>query len=600
MDERLKKAKIPDILHLALHVPIRYHDYRLKNFIDLKEPFFQVEIVQRQKREKFLKVVAFAKNVGQQIELLFFHTSAYHYQVFAPGNILYVTGKLQKSFGKLQLLQPQKVANYKVGKIFPEYKAPLRGDLWRELVEESLDHQALQEEGLPEWVVENILKIHYPDEEFLLAFRKHGGFFGPYLKALKFLEAFIYIKTLRKKRVLIPSLYRCYKDIAPFLENLPFSPTNDQLKAIEDIRKDLSKGVAARRIVVGDVGSGKSLVMFATAFLAYPKRAILMAPTTILATQLYNEAKRLLPDFIQTALVTSQSKEENLENYHFLIGTHALLYKKLPPACVVMIDEQHRFGTQQRQKLKLLVEQSEKAPHFLQFSATPIPRTQAMMQSALVDFSFIKELPFKKDIETKIITKKDFKELLSHITKGLKLGHQVLIVYPLVEESENFHYKSLEEAKDFWQKYFDGVYITHGKDREKDEILQEFRQKGKILLATTVIEVGISLPKLTTIVIVGAENMGLATLHQLRGRVSRTGLKGYCFLYTKDKENRRLQEFSTLQSGFDVAELDLRYRKSGDILTGKEQSGKTFRWLSIANDEEVIEEVKRWLEATTS
>ncbi len=173
----------------------------------------------------------------------------------------------------------------------------------------------------------------------------------------------------------------------------------------------------------------------------------------------------------------------------------------------------------------------------------------------------------------------------------------MLVVYPLVEESEQYEYKSLAEAESFWRRYFDGVYVTHGKDSQKDEVLKEFRDHGKILLATTVIEVGISLPRLTTIVVVGAENMGLATLHQLRGRVSRTGLKGYCFLYTNDPNNKRLLEFAKIKSGFEVAELDLKYRKSGDIVTGKEQSGKAFKWIEMAEDKEIVERAKARLDS---
>jgi ATP-dependent DNA helicase RecG len=318
-----------------------------------------------------------------------------------------------------------------------------------------------------------------------------------------------------------------------------------------------------------------------------------MAPTTILARQLYEEAKKLLPKEIEVALVTNKEKPQNLGRYHLLVGTHALLYQKLPEACLVMVDEQHRFGTEQRERLKKLVQKREGAPHFLQFSATPIPRTKALMDSALVDFSFIKQTPFQKDITTKVISKEDFGALLEHIRAQIAKGHQVLIVYPLVQECEAYGYKSLEEAASFWERNFEGVYVTHGKDSQKDKVLQEFRDHGNILLATTVVEVGISLPRLTTVVIVGAENMGLATLHQLRGRVSRTGLKGYCFLYTNDKSNKRLQEFAKVTSGFDIAELDLKFRKSGDILEGKEQSGKAFKWLSLAEDARIIERVKR-------
>ncbi|BCD62680.1 ATP-dependent DNA helicase RecG [Nitratiruptor sp. YY08-26] len=596
MNEKLRKAGIKDILELALFTPASYHDYRIKDFIDFEEQLFEAQILKKQKLQKLQKYQAYAKNIQKEIALIFFRTSSYHDYTFIEGATLYIGGKIKKSFGELQLIQPQKVANYKVGKIFPSYKIKIRGDIFEELKSHYLTKENLQNTGLPEDICERLLKIHYPDEEFYRGFKRHGGFYGKYLEALKFTEAFRYMKGLKTKRIYYPSLCKVEAILDPFYEQLPFTPTSDQRKALEDAKSDLAKSIAARRVIVGDVGSGKSLVMFGIAHMVGKKRAILMAPTTILATQLFEEAKRLLPSSLRIALVTSQSKEQDLEDFDFIIGTHALLYRKLPKACVVMVDEQHRFGTEQRSKLKKLVESQEGSPHFFQFSATPIPRTKAMMESSLVDFSFIKELPFKKDITTEVISKEDFKRLLIHIKNEIEQDHQVLIVYPIVEESEHYNYKSLEEASSFWMRYFDGVYYTHGKDKEKEDILQEFRDKGKILLATTVIEVGISLPRLTTIVIVGAENMGLATLHQLRGRVSRTGLKGYCFLYTHDKNNKRLQEFSKITNGFAIAELDLKYRKSGDILSGKEQSGKMFQYLNMAEDKAIVERAKALLD----
>ena len=261
-----------------------------------------------------------------------------------------------------------------------------------------------------------------------------------------------------------------------------------------------------------------------------------------------------------------------------------------------MVDEQHRFGTNQRAMLEKLVSSNKKLPHYFQFSATPIPRTQALIMSSFVEVSLIKELPFKKDIDTKIISKEDFKYLIAHIQKEISLGNQIVIVYPLVEESENFSYQSIEEGKDFWLKYFDKVYITHGKDKNKEDILVKFREDGNILITTTVIEVGISLPRLTTIVIVGAERLGLATLHQLRGRVGRYGQKGYCFLYTHDKNNKRLKAFANTLDGFKIAELDLKFRKSGDLLDGTTQSGESFKYFDEVNDLEILEDVKRYIE----
>jgi len=158
----------------------------------------------------------------------------------------------------------------------------------------------------------------------------------------------------------------------------------------------------------------------------------------------------------------------------------------------------------------------------------------------------------------------------------------------LVEESEKIPYQSIDEGRGFWEKRFKNVFVTHGKDKRKEEILLEFREKGDILLATTVVEVGISLPRLTLIVIVGAERLGLATLHQLRGRVGRLGLKSWCYLFTNDTDNFRLKSFTKTLSGFEIAKLDLKFRKSGDILDGTIQSGMQFKWLNLAEDEKIV------------
>ena len=156
-------------------------------------------------------------------------------------------------------------------------------------------------------------------------------------------------------------------------------------------------------------------------------------------------------------------------------------------------------------------------------------------------------------------------------------------------------YQSIEEARSYWEKHFQNVYVTHGKDKEKEAILETFRDSGDILLATTVVEVGISLPRLTTVVIVGAERLGLATLHQLRGRVSRNGLKGWCYLYTNQSKSDRLEAFIETDNGFDIAALDLKFRKSGDLLKGSIQSGKKFMWADLAEDEAIVAEVKKAL-----
>lgn len=222
----------------------------------------------------------------------------------------------------------------------------------------------------------------------------------------------------------------------------------------------------------------------------------------------------------------------------------------------------------------------------------------AMLQSDLISHTFIKDTPFKKDITTSILYKQDFPSLLAHIKEQIAQNHQIIIVYPLVEESENFAYTSLKEGEGYWRRHFENVYCTNGGDKDKDKVLQEFREKGSILLATTLIEVGISLPRLSTIVIVGAERMGLATLHQLRGRVSRNGLKGYCFLFTYSHNNQRLKDFTKTKNGFEIAELDLKYRKSGDLLEGERQSGDEFRFFEPSSDYEILKKAKEVLTQT--
>jgi ATP-dependent DNA helicase RecG len=476
---------------------------------------------------------------------------------------------------------PKRVTN--IGQITPKYKCNLRSDVMRRLVKDmTLDK--LLSEGLKESVATDILKLHNPASI-------QNELDAQTIKSLKYLELFIYMKKLSKKRRYFETLVKVDAQYDSFVNSLDFTLTPQQLDAIKDVKEDFAKNVAAKRMIVGDVGSGKTMIILASASMMLPHRSILMAPTTILANQLFEEALKFLPD-IKCCLVTNKSKKLNLEEYDFIIGTHALLYRDLPDAGLIMVDEQHRFGTLQRNMLQKLVSDGKKKPHYLQFSATPIPRTQAMIETAHIDVSLITSTPFKKDIDSKVIGRSDFKQLLKHINTEIEKNNQVLIVYPLVEHSEVLEYQSIDEARGYWEKNFKNVYVTHGKDKQKEEVLLDFRDKGSILIATTVVEVGISLPRLTTVVIVGAERLGLSTLHQLRGRVSRTGLKGYCYLYTNNTSSKRLEKFVETKSGFDIANLDLKFRKSGDLLSGSSQSGLEFKWVDLSEDAEIVEDVK--------
>ncbi|GAB6073483.1 ATP-dependent DNA helicase RecG [Nautilia lithotrophica] len=586
--EKLKKIGVKSPLELALIKPKEYEDNHLYPYILPSSQAFEAEIIEIKKSQKVTRVKFYLKNINQIIWGVFFQFKKWHESVFKPGNTLYIRGEVKNH----QIVQPKPIT--RINEITPLYKTNLNIRTIRALIKRYVTLQNLS--ILPEKIAKTLFFMHFPQTPEHTDEKK-------ITYALKWAEIFNYLNRLKNKKVKLPS-FTIKADPTPFINSLPFKLTNDQIKVINDIKTDISKPLQARRVVIGDVGSGKTIVMLTTAYMA--KKSIIMCPTSILANQIYEEAKKYLiseklkmkNEKFKIVLVTQKSKfsEEDIQNANLLIGTHALLYQNLPQVNVIMVDEQHRFGTNQRAKLEKLTSSGAKVPHYFQFSATPIPRTQALIMSSFVNVSLIKELPFKKDIDTKIISKEDFKHLLAHIQNEIASGNQIVIVYPLVEESENFNYQSIEEGKDFWLKYFEGVYITHGKDKNKEEILIEFREKGNILITTTVIEVGISLPRLTTIVIVGAERLGLATLHQLRGRVGRYGQKGYCFLYTNDKNNKRLQAFANTLDGFKIAELDLEFRKSGDLLDGKAQSGESFKYFDEVRDIHILENVKRYMQ----
>ena len=585
MEEKFKKLHIANPLELSLIIPSRYEDYRLHTSLHVNSPMIIDATVKHiQKTPSFIQLELYAHNLGHSLKGVLFHPKPYMLHQFTQEERYYLYGEIHCKGGRCSITMPKKISEKHIGKILPVYKTPLRNDILRKLFEKTLHVNLFQAENIPQEITQNIFDIHFPsslpDE---ITHKKQ-------LYALKYLEIFCYLKELKKKKSSFLSLSSQINDISQWINSLPFTLTDEQLKAITDIQNDLQKPTAAKRMIVGDVGCGKTMVILASALLNLPNRSILMAPTTILANQLYEEAKKFL--HLKSILVTNKSKKLPLDEYDLIIGTHALLYRELPQATLVMVDEQHRFGTKQRAMLSKLVEQGARKPHFLQFSATPIPRTQAMIDSSYIDVSLITTTPFKKDITTNVIGKKDFPNLLEHIKSEISKNHQVLIIYPLVQESEAINYQSIEEARGYWEKNFEAVYVTHGKDKEKEKVLEEFRDNGSLLLATTVVEVGISLPRLSSVIIVGAERLGLATLHQLRGRVSRTGLKGYCYLYTNAKESKRLEEFCKTTNGFAIAELDLRYRQSGDLLRGDNQSGKAFKFFDMSEDEEILKEVK--------
>ena len=585
------KLKIHTLLDLALIIPHSYNDTTISKTVEEgKVNTLEAKVIESSVYGGKLRVTFILTHSKRRLSSTFFRVTPYHHKLFGVGSSHVIQGKVETYKGYLQMSQPKSIKQ--VGKVTAKYKTVLKETEINALIEAYISEQNLYNEGLDSKEVATFMHIHFPTR--IEEVYEEGRFKRAFIGVLKFVEAYNHLKKLRGKRADFEALDALHGKVEPFIDALPFRLTAEQTVVIKEIQQDLSSDKkATKRMVVGDVGSGKTMVILASVMMALPHKSILMAPTSLLAIQLYEEATKYLPKEVSIALVMQGKKEGVYTEADFIIGTHALLYKEdLPKASLVMVDEQHRFGTKQRASLEALVSSGEKKPHFIQFSATPIPRTQAMMDSELLDVSLITTTPFEREVLTQTISKKDFPDLLTHIKEEIDQGHQVLLIYPLVEQSTEIPYQSLEESRGFWEKKFEHVYVTHGKDKHKEDKLLEFREKGNILLATTVVEVGISLPRLTLIVVVGAERFGLSTLHQLRGRVGRNGLKSWCYLYSHFKASPRLTQFTQTSNGFDIAKLDLKFRDGGDILDGTIQSGQKFKWIDMAEDEEIIAKAK--------
>lgn len=615
MEESLKKlAKIGihNLWEAILYAPKSYTNTFLIECLEVGESgAVRVKIKGKRYTQKMLKIDAITLDFDAPLTINIFHPKPFHNALFGAGKEAYLLGEISEFGGIAHINQPKIITQInQIVMNFPTTK--MKSATLNEIFRAIITRESLSELGLESRYIEAIYTIFHPEislesgvdsaceslgessldsTKFLRDFKRNGGLFGVYLEAIKFVEIVYYMQSLARKKREFQATNRLNNAplLESFIKNLPFSLTQGQSNAIAFLREKLNSDKATRCVVMGDVGCGKTLVILSCVAFAYPKKSILLAPTTILARQLYTEAQKFLPPQVRTALMIKDDKGENLSECDFLIGTHALLYRNLSAFDLFMTDEQHRFGTNQRLKLEKMLEIDGKKPHNIQFSATPIPRTMAMIEAQFIDFCFIRDLPYPKNIKTQIITREGFGELLAHIKSVVAQNKQVAIIYPLVEQSEAIAYQSIEEGLPFWRKRFSRVFATHGKDADKEKILEEFRDNGSILVATTLFEVGISLPNLSTIVIVGAERLGFATLHQLRGRVSRNGMQGFCYLYTNNADSARLREFSETMSGFEIAELDLKYRNSGDILRGIRQSGEQFRYFDFASDKKIIE-----------
>lgn len=464
-------------------------------------------------------------------------------------------------------------------------------------------------ETLPENIVreqklmplkEALRNIHFPDNPTLLRDAQYR---------LKFEELF-YIQlnilkyTADRKSKLKGFVYTTVgNNFNSFYEkNLPFPLTNAQKRIIKEIRQDMATGEQMNRLLQGDVGSGKTLVALMLMLIALDNgfQAALMAPTEILATQHYATITELLDGLdIHVELLTGSTKKKDRERIHnalltrdlqILIGTHALIEDtvKFGNLGLVIIDEQHRFGVAQRAKLW---SKNINPPHILVMTATPIPRTLAMTVYGDLDVSVIDELPpGRKPIQTLHVYDKKREGLYQSVRKQLQEGRQVYIVYPLIEESEKLDLKNLEDGYKHIQEVFPEYTVckVHGKmkPKDKDAEMQRFvNNEAQIMVATTVIEVGVNVPNASVMIIESAQRFGLSQLHQLRGRVGRGADQSFCILVTPYElsadTRKRIDIMVESNDGFEIAEADLKFRGPGD-LEGTQQSGIPFT-LKIAN-----------------
>ncbi len=465
-----------------------------------------------------------------------------------------------------------------------------------------VETQALFSENLPSYLLDELklipknaalFNIHFPKSQDLLAKAQ----FRLKFEELFFIQLQLITKNLiRKHKIKGMPFEKVGENFNNFYKNhLPFDLTNAQKRVLKEIRNDLGSNAQMNRLLQGDVGSGKTIVALMCMLLAKDNgfQSCLMAPTEILANQHFNGISELAKEInITIKILTGSTKtaerkiiHEALENgtLDILIGTHALLEDKVQfhNLGLAIIDEQHRFGVEQRSKLW---KKNDVPPHVLVMTATPIPRTLAMSLYGDLDISVIDELPpGRKPIQTVHRYDSNRLKVWKFLKDEIAKGRQVYIVYPLIQESEKMDYKDLMDGYESISRDFPlpqySISIVHGKMKpaDKDEEMRRFSEgKTNIMVATTVIEVGVNVPNASVMVIESAERFGLSQLHQLRGRVGRGAEQSYCILMTSHKLSNdskiRMETMVRTNDGFEISEVDLKLRGPGDIM-GKQQSG---------------------------
>jgi ATP-dependent DNA helicase RecG len=611
------------------------------------------------------KMPIFQLTVGQgrsRLRCLWFNAT-YLQDKFKPGQLIALYGKVEQDTrsGELQIIQPQfemlgdagadgddkAASSLEVGRIVPIYESAGQGKVtarwFRRVIRTALDDLTPDlAETIPAAVRERLAlvsprealwKVHWPEagESFDdLQSSRTPAHIRLIFEELFFIELGLELKR-RQQKTQTGIAFRLDDRVRQAIKKiLPFHPTAAQKRVLKEIADDMQKPHPMRRLLQGDVGSGKTIIGFQAAIIAIENgcQVALMAPTEILAQQHYFSARRILENAgYQIVLLTGSLEADRKReirrhitqgNAQLVIGTHALLEEKVEFAKpgLVIVDEQHRFGVLQRLKLmkKSGEDSSEKnpaEPDVLVMTATPIPRTLALTIYGDLDLSVLDELPpGRTPVITRRIIDDRSPEVWDFVRKQVAKGHQVYVVYPVIAENEETELKAaIKMYRELSEKVFADlkVGLLHGRlDSElKDQVMRMF-QKGElqILVATTVIEVGVDVPNATVMVIEHAERFGLAQLHQLRGRIGRGAAKSYCILMTGGKVTeegeRRLDAMVRTNDGFQIAELDLELRGPGEFFGTRQAGMPSFRVANLIRDRQLLELAKREAAAVMS
>lgn len=567
-----------------------------------------------------LEIVKFrAVDDSGMIDISYFNQSYIRTQ-FHKGDSVRFYGKIQIKNRHVTMTNPVAdhldKTSHQTGSITPVYKTTqgLTQNNIRNTMEQALSIAHEIPELLPQDVLDEFdlcpcgdafIQIHRPDDYGKLEYARNRFVFE------EFFRLCITMQYLKQSHQDTPGIQMSKTDETDFLKTLPYSPTGAQMRAIKDIRQDMESGCAMNRMIQGDVGSGKTLVASYAAWVCCRNgcQCAMMAPTEILAEQHYRTfLKQLSPYGIQIAILTGSTpagekreiKKRLAEGtIHFVIGTHALFSEDVEydNLALVITDEQHRFGVAQRNKL---VQKSANA-HVLVMSATPIPRTLALMIYGDLDVSVIDEMPpGRQPIETYAVNSTYRPRLNAFIQKTVEAGRQVYVVCPAIEDNEAFPLTTVEEHKQALKRALPQVRIAmvHGKmkDQEKDRIMRSFSEgEIDVLVSTTVIEVGVDVPNAALIIIEDADRFGMSQLHQLRGRVGRGDAQSYCILVSdtaNDNAVERLKMMTKTQSGFEVAEKDLAMRGPGDFFGDRQHGLPPIRIADLCTDMSILQQAQ--------